>query len=230
MRVEILSIQEAVQAKGLAVVIDVFRAFSTACYIYANGAEDMISIDDVEIARELKKGNPGYILVGERDGNILPGFDFGNSPLQVKNADFSGRTIVFTTSLGTRGIAAAQSADIIITGSFVNASAVNRYIKKSGQEVVTLISTGMIERSILDEDTLCAQYIQDALMGRPDSFGQIYNNLKTSAFAAHFFDKTVISHPEEDFDLCLDLDRFSFILKSKEDEHGLIHLEKIEAS
>ena len=99
MKIEILHLVEgARKAQGLAVVIDVFRAFSTACYAVRNGAEQIIPVGDLKLAYQLKKENPSFVLMGERGGKIQPGFDYGNSPAQIEKVSFSGKTIVQTTS------------------------------------------------------------------------------------------------------------------------------------
>jgi len=77
----------------LTVVIDVFRAFSTACYAFHCGAEKIIPVGDIDIAYSLKNSHPGYILMGERNEIKMPGFDFGNSPTHILNVDFKGKTI-----------------------------------------------------------------------------------------------------------------------------------------
>ena len=81
MDIEILQLTEgAMKARGLTVVIDVFRAFSTACYIFAAGAEKIIPVEHVEEAFNLKKIFPEVVMLGERLERKVPGFDFGNSP------------------------------------------------------------------------------------------------------------------------------------------------------
>ena len=111
-------IKGAREAKGLTVIIDVFRAFSTACYVFGNGARRIIPVGDFDTARELKKQNPTFFLIGERGGERPPDFDYGNSPTEIKHVDFTGRTVIQTTSAGTQGIANAWQAKEIITGSF----------------------------------------------------------------------------------------------------------------
>src|SRR5512136_3027449 len=91
-------IDGARQARGLAVIIDVFRAFSTACYIFNNGAETIIPVSETSEAFRMKKDNPEFILVGEEFEKIIPGFDYGNSPSHILNTDFTARTIVHRTS------------------------------------------------------------------------------------------------------------------------------------
>lgn len=231
MDIEILqNIEGAKKARGLAVIIDVFRAFSTACYVVAQGAEKIIPVGDIELAYKLKKENPDFILMGERDGAIQPGFDFGNSPFEIRGVDFGGRTVVHTTANGTNGMANAINAAEIITGSFVNVQAVIEYIRSKDPENVSLVCTGTANETILDEDAMCAQYIKNALLGKPNDFGAIVEHLKTAGFAKHFFDPKVESHPEGDFHLCIALDRFSFILKAEPYQDGLVYLKRIEMS
>ena len=94
MKIEIIkSLKDADKATGLAVVIDVFRAFTTEAYIFANGASKIIPVLDLDEAYKLKKENPEYILVGERGGIKPEGFDYGNSPTEILNVDFTGKTI-----------------------------------------------------------------------------------------------------------------------------------------
>ena len=81
MKVEILEFVEgAKKAKGVTVIIDVIRAFSTACYAYDSGAVRFIATSDAARAFELKKSYRHSVLSGERDEKKIEGFDFGNSP------------------------------------------------------------------------------------------------------------------------------------------------------
>lgn len=118
------------QAQGLAVVIDVFRAFSLECYLFSRGVQKIYAVGREETAWELKREHPEYLMAGERGGVILPGFDYGNSPSQTEHADFQGKILIHTTSAGTQGLVhtCAAGADEIITGSLVNASAIASYI------------------------------------------------------------------------------------------------------
>lgn len=122
MEIRILELIEgAKKAEGLTVIIDVFRAFSLECYLYARGASAVFPAGSVEEARHMKQVHPEYLLIGERRGRRCEGFDYGNSPSQTRNADLSGKKIVHTTSAGTQGIVNAVHAEEILTGSLVNA-------------------------------------------------------------------------------------------------------------
>ncbi|MFH1180115.1 MAG: 2-phosphosulfolactate phosphatase, partial [Candidatus Bathyarchaeota archaeon] len=117
MRIKRLSLVDgSKQATGLAVVIDVFRAFTTDAYVMANGAERVYPVATVEEAFELKQQHHDWVLMGERDGKQVPGFDYGNSPYDVKDVDFSGLSVIQTTSAGTQGLFNAYGADEILPG------------------------------------------------------------------------------------------------------------------
>ncbi len=84
MKVDILEFVEgARRARGVTVIIDVFRAFSVACYAYDAGAAGIIATAGVEDAFRLKTAYTNSVLVGERDEKKIPGFDFGNSPTEI---------------------------------------------------------------------------------------------------------------------------------------------------
>lgn len=111
-------IDGARQATGLAVIIDVCRAFSVAAYVMAQGAQEIFPVGTVEEAKELGKRYAGSLLIGEIGAKKIEGFDFGNSPTEVRNKNFSGKSIVQRTSAGTQGIINATHADAILTGAF----------------------------------------------------------------------------------------------------------------
>jgi 2-phosphosulfolactate phosphatase len=83
--------------------------------------------------------------MGERGGKKQEGFDYGNSPTEIENVDFSHKTVIMTTGAGTRGLNMACNASEIITGSFVNAKAVMRYIQQSSYDEVNLLCTARTE-------------------------------------------------------------------------------------
>jgi 2-phosphosulfolactate phosphatase len=227
MNIQVLQLLEGAQeASGLTVIIDVFRAFSTACYAYNQGAEKIIPVADIELAYRLKNLHPEFLLMGERNEMMPPGFDSGNSPSQLPG-ELNKKTIVHTTSSGTQGIIAASNASEIITGSFVNAGAVVNYIRNRQPENVSLVCMGYACLYPTDEDTLCAGYIRNELMNLPSDFDRMVKTIRNGS-GKRFFDVTKqLWSPQEDFNLCLDLNRFNFVLKAEQAD-GLNFLRKIE--
>jgi len=228
MHIEILDLVEgAKQTRGLTVIIDVFRAFSTACYVIRNGAREIIPLGEVDLAYRLKEENPGYVLMGERQGEKLPGFDYGNSPADIQDVDFCGKTVIQTTSAGTQGFANAKDADELISGSFVNAEAIVSYIKKKAPGTVSLVCMGTWAVAPNDEDTSCAEYIAARLNDQKVDKKEIYRRLKESKTARIFFDPAVTWAPEADFDLCLNIGLCDFVLKAEKVEHDLLALKPV---
>jgi 2-phosphosulfolactate phosphatase len=214
MKTEILQLTDgAKMAQGLTVVIDVFRAFSTACYVFAAGAEKIIPVEHVEEAFNLKKKMDHVVMLGERFERKVPGFDFGNSPTHIMNQDFTGKTIIMTTSSGTRGIANATLADEIITGSFVNAQAIISYIRKRNPARLSLVCMGYEGRYPTQEDTFLAEYVRDGLLGHETDFQKMKQTLRTGDGARLLDPANHEWSPASDFELCLDPDRFDFVLK-----------------
>src|SRR5665647_3669846 len=199
MQIEILQLTEgAKKAKGTTVVIDVFRAFSTACYLTTAGAARII---------------PVAVLLGERNERKVPGFDFGNSPTHIQHLDLKGKTVIMTTSSGTKGLMNARNADELLSGSFVNAGAIIRYISYKNPANVSLVCMGYEGKRPTQEDTFLAEYIKAKLTGQPTDFEWMKSLLRTGD-GARLLDP--VNHewsPATDFDLCLDLDRFDFVLR-----------------
>lgn len=228
MKIEILQLLEgAKKAKGLTVIIDVFRAFSTACYAFEKGAKEIIPVGNIDVAYQLKKEHIEYLLMGERFERKPEGFDFGNSPTHLRNAELAGKTIVHTTSSGTQGIANAINADEIITGSFVNASAIVNYIRMKNPQEVSLVCMGYSCEYPTDEDTFLAEYLKNELENRSTDFPAMVAKLRAGSGARLFDPENQEWSPASDFDLCLSLSRFNFILKV-EPMGELNYLRKIE--
>ena len=215
MDIQILQLVDgARQAKGLTVIIDVFRAFTTESLIMSRNAKALIPVGDLETARHYRDTLPNVILCGERGGAIIDGFDYGNSPSQVVRADFTGKTVVHTTSAGTQGIVNATGADEILGGCLLNAKAVACYIRKKNPEHVSLVCMGLSGIRPTEEDTLCAEYIKSLLDGTPlpDLAARIKRLAQTDG--AKFFDPAQQSvFPEEDFHIAVEADVCPFVLR-----------------
>lgn len=216
-------IEGARQAEGLTVIIDVFRAFSMECWLYALGAREVRPAGTVEETFAWREKDPDCVLVGERHGKKIDGCDLGNSPSSILPDQISGKRVVHTTSAGTQGIVNAYHAKEILTGSFVNAAAVAAYIRKTSPGKVSLVCMGKEGLEKAEEDELCAEYLKGMLTGNP--VPDIDGKLKALRFGGgkHFFDpdKQEI-YPEADFGLCIDRDRFDFVLRIGKDRDGFV--------
>jgi len=200
-------------ARGITVVIDVFRAFSLAAQAFSQGAAAIIPVGEIAAARQLKAAHPDYLLVGERQAKPLPGADCGNSPTQLQRLDLRGKTIIHTTHAGTQGLVNAIQADEVITGALVNAAAIARFIRARDPQTVTLVRMGHEARERCDEDDACAALLAARLRDEQFDAAGIRARLRQSPNAARFFDPQCDWMPQEDFELCTEVDRFDFVLR-----------------
>jgi 2-phosphosulfolactate phosphatase len=139
----------------IVVVIDVLRATSTIATALCNGAKEIIPVDSVERCIQLGK-HLSCITAGERDGQIAPGLQYGNSSFEYPREFIQGKTLVLTTTNGTKllHMALAKGATEIITGSFLNLSAVCDHLLAEKKNVI-LACAGWKDRVNM-EDTLFA--------------------------------------------------------------------------
>ncbi len=120
----------------IVVIIDIFRATSTITAALANGASKVIPVASVEECIALGVQNPESITAGERNGQVAPGLQYGNSPLEYPKAFIAGKTLNLTTTNGTRLLHMVKDADAIIIGSFLNLQVVCDYLVAQGKDVL----------------------------------------------------------------------------------------------
>ena len=225
MHTRILDFTDGARAsRDTAVVIDVFRAFSTACYAFQGGARAIYPVGDLEQVEVLRQQMPDALLVGERHGRKLPGFDFGNSPSELQAADLTGRRIIHTTHAGTQGLVHA-AADRVFTGALVNAAATVRVLQSQSPQQIDLVRMGLRAEQRTEEDDLCAAYLASLLEGGEFDIQAGIESLLHSPAAARFRDPSRPWSPERDLALCTDVDRFDFAIECVRDSGGLLCLE-----
>jgi 2-phosphosulfolactate phosphatase len=193
-------------ATGYAVIVDVFRAFTTAAFCVAAGAREVVLVSDHERALALKYDDPSLFLTGEIGGRPIEGFDVGNSPSAIERLDLTGRRVIQRTSAGTQGVTAATGASGIVLGSFVMAEATVRYVRRSAFEV-TVVAMGHAASETAAEDEACARYIAARLVDAPTDVTAIMASLwkdEHSSWPDWF--------PRRDAELACQLDRFDFAL------------------
>ena len=142
------------------VVIDVLRATSAICTAFHYGIEKILPVSTLDEAIEYRE--KGYLVAAERKGKVVSGFDYGNSPFTYMNKEIKGKTLVLTTTNGTKAINVAKNVDHLIIGSLLNLDALCNYIKKLNKNVL-LLGSGWQNKFCL-EDTICAGAIADQLL------------------------------------------------------------------
>lgn len=220
-------ISGAKKAEGITVIIDVFRAFSVACYCFEKGIHRLVPVGALEDALSFEDKDRPIVRIGERNGKKLANFDFGNSPTEIKSAELNGKLVVQTTHAGTQGLVNAYNASEVLTGALVNAKATAEYIKQKQPSTVSLVRMGFEASESTDEDDLCADYLESLLLGTAFDETTIKNRLRTSPCAKRFMDPGIPWNPVSDFEYCTDVDRFNFALRLVRTKTDSPYLERV---
>lgn len=163
----------------IVVAIDVLRATSAICSAFHHGVSKIIPVSTLDEAIEYRDN--GFIVAAERKGQIVSGFDLGNSPYSYMDPKYKGKTIVLTTTNGTRAINTAKKVNNLIIGSLVNLDAVCEYLMDQGRSVL-LLGSGWKNKFCL-EDTICAGAIAEKLL----KSGDFYSENDSSIAAKYLF-------------------------------------------
>jgi len=156
---------KAAKRGDLIIVVDVLRCTSTVVTALANGAREIIPVKSLREARRMRAENPSYLLAGERGGLKPSGFDLGNSPLEYMREKVFGKTIVLTTTSGTKALNNSKGARWVLVGSFLNLNAVSEKalsIAISEGTDICIVQSGTNGEFSL-EDFICAGAIIDSL-------------------------------------------------------------------
>ena len=222
MKIVIDSLLEgARRARGAVVIVDVFRAYTTAATAFARGAEKIILVAEVEEALQLRERGIGELCAGEVGGMRPDGFDYGNSPSELETADLAGKTLIQSTRAGTVGMAAVQNADALFGGSFAVASATVRALREMNPDLVTIVAMGSEGRTRADEDEQCALFLRNLLTGaRPDH--DSVRDLVLAGEEARKYGNPLTPHwPLADRDAALRIDSRAFAIRVRR-EDGLL--------
>lgn len=159
--------------RGSAAVIDVLRATSSITQAFSSGCKRLIPARTEEEARSILRENPGALISGERRGLKIEGFDLGNSPFEYSPENVRGKTVIMTTSNGTKAIigAARARASPVFICSFLNLQAVARAYLAGGSKDLAVVCSGSHDESSL-EDFACAGALVSAILslGPPTEF------------------------------------------------------------
>lgn len=206
-------LEGATQATGAVAIIDVFRAFTTAAVVLANGASHIIMVSAVEEALALRDSGVGQCCMGEVGGRAPPGFDFGNSPFEVSETDFSGKVVIQRTSAGTQGIVAARHSDRLYAASLVTASATARALLSAPSDRISLVAMGNKAIIRTDEDELCALHLRNLLEGRTGNAEAVRHVILAGGDALRFHDPSRPYLDQRDLEIALDVDRYDFAVR-----------------
>ncbi|MEZ4701280.1 MAG: 2-phosphosulfolactate phosphatase [Rhodothermales bacterium] len=209
------------RAEGVVVVIDVFRAFTTASVAFSRGVEKIVMVAEPPEALELRSRGVGTLCVGEVDGKMPAGFDFGNSPHELSDADIAGKTLIQSTRAGTVGVTSVTKAEAIFTAALINARATADALLAMNPPLVTLVAMGYQGRYRTDEDEQCALYLRALLEGRQPERDAVRSLLLTGNETDKFRDPSKPYLHWEDVDHALRIDEVPVAIRVR-DEAGLL--------
>lgn len=201
-------------SNSIVVVIDVLRATSSITYGIENGAEAIIPVAQVEDC--LNFANSGYLLAAERNGEVVEGYDFGNSPFSYTKEKVKDKTIVLTTTNGTKALHMARDrAYQVVIGSFLNLTALSNWLKIQDKNVL-LLCAGWKDKFNL-EDTLFAGavvnllrndfiHFDDSCVAAEDMYLLAKNDLRTYLYKSSHSHRLEQLNIEADVQFCLKLD------------------------
>jgi 2-phosphosulfolactate phosphatase len=226
---------EALRARDkrqtVCVVFDVLRATSTILTALANGAEAVIPVAGIDEALALRRARPDLLLAGEREGLRIQAnqsggidFDFGNSPREFAPARVDGRTIVSTTTNGTRALRASLGAETVLVGALLNLAAVAGWVENRRPKHLLLVCSGSWEEAAL-EDILAAGalcelvrpcYQNQRMADSAEVARRVWQSAPrdlTEAIGAGRNGRRLLTIPElrDDVSFCAQRDRLSFV-------------------
>jgi len=211
----------AQEAEGTTIIIDVFRAFTTAAIAFSRGVEKIVLVAEVEEALELRNRGLGDLCMGEVAGIRPEGFDFGNSPFELSQADVSGKTLIQSTRAGTVGVSAAQKAGQIYGGSLVIAEATVKAILSDPPDLVSIVAMGSEGKIRTDEDEQCALYLRNLLQGRKPDHDAVRSLILVGEESQKYGDPARPHFHSKDKELALQIDTIPFAIKVSQ-ENGLM--------
>ena len=204
-------------AEGICVVFDVLRASSVECHLHMVGAKKVFPQESVEETLKMKSQNKDAVLFGERDGDIIPGCDYGNSPSAILNNSekIKNKICYHNTTAGTQAINKVlknKNVKEVLISSPNNLKATEKYLKKFlGKEIICLIAAGTLDYCL--EDFLVCEYLKSLLLNEEPKMNmdEIKNKVKETTGAKFF--KNISFYPEIDFYICFKENIFDKIIK-----------------
>ncbi len=222
MEIRLVSLLEGARAaSGVVIIIDVFRAYTTAAVALSRGVEKIVLVAEVEEAIALREQGLGDLCVGEVGGMRPEGFDFNNSPSQMARADIEGKTIIQSTRAGTVGMTAATRAEKLYGGSFAVASATVDVISRQRPELLTIVAMGSEGRIRVDEDEQCALFLKNLFQGRRPNHEAVRTLVLAGEESQKYDDPTKPHFPTEDREMALTIDSHDFAIRVDR-EDGLL--------
>ncbi|MFC4559827.1 2-phosphosulfolactate phosphatase [Virgibacillus kekensis] len=200
---------------NVTIVVDVIRAFTVSFYALLQGADRILLMETAEQAIKFRQKNPTFLLAGETNGYPIEGFNFENSPYQIKQQELKGRTLVQKTTNGVRAALNCLDTEHLFVTGFAGAKTTAEYVREEFADRLDPPVINIVASHPTDEDDFaCAVYIKSILEGSRDiSFLEVINRIRQSEAAEKFFDEKKPEFKREDLLICLEERPSDFVMK-----------------
>jgi 2-phosphosulfolactate phosphatase len=206
----------------MAVIIDVLRAFTSACYAFQAGAESILICGTIEEAFLLRKRFPKALLMGEVNGIPIPEFDLPNSPSTIEKMDLSGKQLILRTTAGSQSVLRWKDSSLMGAVSLCNVTATMNWISRKSPAEVVIVASGVFNDGWGDEDLACGDLLEELLNEREPDIPLVIQRVRASKSGHHYEDANNQVFPPHDLDLATRIDQFDFALPIRREGDLLI--------
>ncbi len=199
----------AVLRKDSIIIVDAIRASTTYVNAFASGAVRIVPCSSREHLDKNMENYPGALKSGERLCRKIEGYDLGSSPEEMSNADLTGKTILSSTTNGSKMVVASSSSPLVVMGSFCNSNAVVKFMKERTTNV-SIICSGRLGEEVI-EDNLCAEYLKHNLNSTSKHFRLTPSEISEECRKSPSYGMLVSAGLENDFNFCMKIDSHSIV-------------------
>ncbi len=184
-------------------LVDIYRSTTTMPMMLNAGATEIIPTDSISKARDIKKDHPEYVIAGERYGFKIPGFEMSNSPYEVSKSDLKGKTVVFTSTNGTKVLKKISNGCKVFICSYVNFTPTLEWIKD--EKEIDVVLSGRPDGKA-DEDYFFGEFVKKLLEERVDDYEKFVGLTKKGQGTK----RLKLIGAGRDIPFCLDKDKVPF--------------------
>lgn len=195
------------------IIIDVFRAFTTASYILEKNPTIYVLTTKSPTISRLASNLSNSVFIGKPEKKATLAYNIPNSPARTQEIKITGKHVFHRTEAGAKGIILAKNSDIILAAGFVNAYATVQHIKTLQNPKVTIVPMGHEGSTPTLEDDVCATYIKNLIYNKKTDLISFIPSIRNGT-GKYFFSEDQWQYPKEDFELCLKTNRFTFAIQA----------------
>ena len=199
----------AVSRNDSIIIVDAIRASTTYVNAFAKGAVRIVPCSSREHLEKKMKLYPAALRSGERLCKKIEGYDLGSSPEEMSKSDLTGKTILSSTTNGSRMVVASSKSSLVVMGSFCNSSAVVDFMKAKSQNI-SIICSGRLGEEVI-EDTLCAEYLEHKFSNSSKKFHMTSKEIAVECQSSPSYEMLMTAGLQNDFEFCMEIDSHDMV-------------------